>query len=216
MKKNKGAIAIFVKTPGHSPIKTRLIQSLLENSNQSPKKTHLFVSQFYLFCIKTVEKIVKKACKLNPKLIPYWAVAEKNAMQNKLWRGFSKISQGSGSLGERLSLVYQELIRKHDFVLLIGADCPHLESQDLLRAAQALQDSKKYVIGKTKDGGFYLFGAGFEISKKIWTSVPYSQGNTALCLEKNLKGLAHVFYLPQRFDIDTAEDLEKLYSAKGH
>ncbi|MBI3535298.1 MAG: DUF2064 domain-containing protein, partial [Deltaproteobacteria bacterium] len=148
--------------------------------------------------------------KFIPGLTPYWAVAEKNCLYNKCWKKFKTIWQGNGTLGERLYNIYNKLIKKYSYVILIGADCPELSTAEFVCASGILQlqsDLKKYVIGKTYDGGFYLFGANFRISKNIWTSIPYSHPQTAKLLTKKLDNLqAQSFQLRQLRDIDTIED----------
>ena len=119
---NSGAIAIFVKTPGLSPIKTRLASSIGVSAAE----------RFHLLSAKAIESVVLDAFRAEPACIPYWAVAEKEAVHTPYWKSFQTIWQGEGSLGERLACVYDELIQQHSFVIFIGADSPHITSH-LLR-----------------------------------------------------------------------------------
>jgi hypothetical protein len=79
-------IAIFVKTPGLSPVKTRLAAAIGEKR----------ALEFYRLAIEAVREVVSasglQAC---------WAVAEETAD----WTGFPVIFQGEGALGTIMSTV---------------------------------------------------------------------------------------------------------------
>ena len=102
-----GAVAIFVKTPGLSPIKTRLAASIGQSAAE----------WFHLMSAKAVESVVLRASHADGALSPYWAVAEKQALDTPHWKSFQTIWQGEGSLGERLSHIYDELIERHPFFI---------------------------------------------------------------------------------------------------
>lgn len=153
-------------------------------------------------------------------LVPYWVIAEKPGLEYSLWHGFARIWQGDGDLGERFARVYEELKRRHDFVIFIGADSPllmprHLwESYSLLAAPSALIDNL-FVLGRARDGGFYLFGGGSEISKDVWTSVEYSSADTAKQLKELLRLLGTTRELEELPDVDTLGDLMSLPDDPG-
>ncbi|MCC6544644.1 MAG: DUF2064 domain-containing protein, partial [Nitrospirae bacterium] len=122
-----------------------------------------------------------------------------------------------GGLGERLSNVYSELLHKHDFVLLIGSDCPQMPWQYLIDAALFLSDGRsRFVIGPAKDGGFYLFGGNVPLSEELWTGVKYSQSNTAVELIREIETLGYISKLHPLADIDTINDLRSLASEDWH
>ncbi len=194
---SKIAVAIFVKTPGVSPVKTRLAQSIGKESAE----------HFFNLSLKATEEIVITANKrLNGSLAIYWAVSEPDCHNHSLWSNFSVIGQGTGQLGDRLHYVYSNLISKHRKVILIGADLPHLDSNVLAEAAQL---SDKHIIGKTDDGGFYLYSGTTQIDEQVWTSVKYSCGTTADELIQKI-GIDKFGFLKQNFDIDVLDDLKKL------
>lgn len=198
------AVAIFVKTPGLSPLKTRLAEKIGKEKAE----------EFFNLSLKATEAIVVAAIKeKRGKFKAYWAVSEAEALEHALWSSFSTIAQGDGGLGERLDHIYKTLLNKHDKVFLIGADLPHLPYSALLQADQQLESDKDFVMGKTEDGGFYLLGGKKSISKEIWTSVTYSSDQTAGQLENLLKG-SHLSYLPVEFDVDYEEDLRKIASTQ--
>ncbi|HAZ14691.1 MAG: hypothetical protein A2X86_12595 [Bdellovibrionales bacterium GWA2_49_15] len=194
------ALAIFVKTPGLSPVKTRLAAST--NSN--------FAEEFYLQAIGITRLVVSAATQAQPEINPYWAVAEQDGLGHFLWSDFSRLGQGDGPLGDRLAFVYNDLKRHHDAVIFIGADCPLLTAQHIIRAYDLLATRPRqdhFVIGPAQDGGFYLFAGGKHISKEEWSSVQYSQSDTKNQLSKILNKRGRVMELEPLSDIDTHDDL---------
>lgn len=195
---NSGSLAIFVKTPGLSPIKTRLAKTIGKNKAET----------FYKLSASSIELTVKEVLKDNKLLNAYWAVAEKDASASHHWPSFNNIYQGEGPLGSRLAKIYNELLQKNEFVLLIGADSPHISKEVLLEAAELAK--KNFVVGKTKDGGFYLFGGSKFISKDLWNSIPYSSAETFACLKKSISPLGKITLIRDDFDIDEKENLHDL------
>ncbi|MFA6237407.1 MAG: DUF2064 domain-containing protein [Bacteriovorax sp.] len=199
-KKFTTAIAIFVKTPGHSPVKSRLAETIGREKAE----------EFFRLSLKATEALVLEAIKKSEgKIEAYWAVAERDTLQNPLWNSFNTIYQGSGELGDRLATVYSKLQKKHKRVFLIGADLPHLDYKTLLRAQFKLKSSTGYILGETDDGGFYLFGARGVIERAVWNAIPYSTQETASTLMQKL-GNSNFTLLDKNFDIDYIEDLKKL------
>lgn len=196
-----GAVAIFVKTPGLSPVKTRLAQTIGREAAE----------EFYRLSARAVEAVVRHAAE-DGRLTPYWAVAERDGLEHPLWQGFARVAQSGGGLGERLAHVYDELIRRHEFVLFLGADSPQVSAGTLREATDALGDAggRSFVLGRSHDGGFYLFGGSGQLPSQVWREVPYSQPNTAEELARRLRRIAPVVELPNLCDVDCAEDLLRL------
>jgi uncharacterized protein len=199
------AVAVFVKTPGLSSIKTRLAKEIGESEALS----------FYQWSLKSTEKLVTDAAQNNSSILPFWAVAEEKALNHPLWASWPRVLQKGEGLGLRMASVYRTLRQKHDFVMLLGADCPHMPSDFILKAYEKL-NSGAYdsVLGPSADGGFYLFASSLNFSDAQWTAPNYSTSQTraefvqALKLQKE-RG----FLLPELFDIDTKADLERLKGA---
>jgi hypothetical protein len=194
----KIGLAIFVKTPGLSPVKTRLAANIGKDQAE----------EFYRRSIKSTIAFSKKLEKHVVGLKVHWAIAEEDGLNHAFWNDFQNVSQGGGSLGERLSFVYNELLKKFDQVYFIGADSPHL---DYLEMANLMNSHKEnnFILGETSDGGFYLFGGHFPIPKELWMSVEYSQFSTCKDLSEKLSLISEIDYLPQGFDIDEVEDFKK-------
>ncbi len=195
------AVAVFVKTPGITPLKTRLAGTIGKESALA----------FYELCLETIQKTLSPFRQSTPTLVySYWAVAEKQGLGDSRWNEFNRIWQGDGDLGERLHHVYSTLFSVHKNVILIGADAPQL-SQDLISEAHhILQGKKRFVIGPARDGGFYLFGGSVALPQHVWNSVAYSQPSTCDELVAKIKNYGEVIYLPTLSDADVYEDLSFL------
>lgn len=207
----QGAIAVFVKTPGYSPLKTRLAQSVGTARAE----------QFHILSSKAVEAVVHAVVQQNA-VTPYWAVAETEAMQDTLWSQFITIDQGAGDLGARLAHVQQLLFAAYDFVIYLGADTPQLPVTLLNEAVEILsvkREAPQFVIGPACDGGFYLFGSQTALDPEIWLNVPYSVENTSCVLREQIQDRGEIHLLPELSDVDTVQELpevaQQLSTGKG-
>lgn len=194
------ALAIFVKTPGHSPVKTRLAASIGSARAE----------QFHRLAAAAVAAVARAAI---PVISPCWAVAEPAACSDPLWRELPVIGQGDGELGSRLDHVCRQLQERHGRVLLIGADAPQISVRLLHAAVAALDDPPTpYVLGCANDGGFWLFGTRRPVPAQVWLTPRYSSPSTADQLIDALAPAA-IAYLPTLVDVDDGADLSSLVSA---
>tara|TARA_R110002095_G_scaffold103660_4_gene90876 strand:+ start:1172 stop:1873 length:702 start_codon:yes stop_codon:yes gene_type:complete len=204
----QGAIAVFVKTPGYSSLKTRLAASIGQTAAE----------RFHLLSAKAVEAVVQSVAKQNP-VTPYWAVAEAAALSEPVWQQFSSLDQGTGDLGTRLAHVQQVLFERHAYVIFLGADTPQLPAAYLNRAVELLSrftDRPQFVIGPASDGGFYLFGSQICLTREEWCQVPYSAANTAEMLLAQIQDRGDVHQLPVLTDVDTVHELNSIRQEMSH
>ena len=200
--KMTGAIALFVKTPGLSPVKTRLAASL---------DTHA-AETFHLASSRAVSAVIQ-AVSQNSAVQGYYAVAEQEALQTVIWQDMPSLWQGEGGLGERMGFIYQTLLAQYEFVILVGADIPQMTQQQLLQAAEWLANDRqaRFSFGSSFDGGFWLFGGNCPIPRTLWTDVAYSAADTGAQFLGKLKGVGEVQYLTPLRDVDEACDLVVLH-----
>ena len=193
----QGAVAVFVKTAGVSPVKTRLAEGLgLQGA-----------LEFYQLAWPCVKQVVDGAC-TEFSWAAYWAVAERSQLNAEVWPDWPRLWQGDGGLGERLHRLYCSLQLKYGSVILLGADAPQVRVSDLSRAMSCL-DYHDYVVGPAADGGFYLFGGKVPVEETVWLETPYSVDTTLERLQFALgarKGAA----LRSLTDVDTVADLKVL------
>lgn len=190
------AIAVFVKTPGLSPVKTRLAASIGTAAAE----------KFYKLCTEAIRETLHSVAEpLN--IVPFWAVGEEAGLSHPMWQSLKTLYTGGGGLGARQHHIYRTLLAKYQRVILIGADSPQLSSAHLNSAIKAL-DSQSYALGPAVDGGYYLFAGSAPIARNIWTNVTYSRRDTANQLLAQLPSKAAI--LESVTDVDTLDDLMRL------
>ena len=136
------ALAIFVKTPGLSPIKTRLAQTLGDAA----------AIEFHRRACVAVAAAADAATRAGLPIVAYWAVAERVALESDEWSGLPRLWQGEGDLGTRLDAVHTVLQARHGTALLFGADTPQLSVELLAQALAALGHLAVFPPGRTRRG----------------------------------------------------------------
>lgn len=195
------ALAIFVKTPGLSPLKTRLAASIGVAAAE----------RFHQLAAASVQAVARAA---TPEIDPVWAVAEAEAVDRPPWADLPTMWQGEGTLGDRLHRVCAQLHARHGRVLMIGADSPQLSAKLLRQAAAALRDGPgTFVLGRAEDGGFWLFGSRLAVPETVWLAVRYSSPTTADELVAALHPLGGITSMPPLVDVDRGDDLNPLLRA---
>lgn len=195
------ALAIFVKTPGLSPIKTRLAAGIGREG----------AMEFYHLALDAVKATATRVQSTN--VIPYWAVAELDGLTSPAWQHFRCIWQGTGDLGDRLAYVFACLSRSFERVVAIGVDSPQITPQLIDGALHHLSSDvhgATHVLGRCHDGGFYLVGANHPPPPETWHDVPYSTAAAADTISAKLVALGGVAELERLTDVDHATDLHVL------
>lgn len=198
---SNAAIAIFVKTPGLSPIKTRLTAGMGTR----------YAELWYRLAAAAVAEAATLAAEATGCGV-YWAVAEEAALNDPQWWSLPRIPQGDGDLGERMGRVHTRLLQDHAAVILLGADVPQVTRATLNRTLAFLRsDLASVVFGPAGDGGFWLFGSNFGIPMDAWTAPEYGTANTGATFRAAV-GTHHRWYdLETLIDVDTAEQLNYVY-----
>jgi len=186
------AVAIMVKTPGLSPVKTRLAAGLGRAG----------AATFHGLAAAAIGSVAAG-------MISYWAVAEADADG---WQDRPRLWQGEGGLGARMARVYDTLLRRHGRVLLVGADSPQTTPALLRLAAETLDDTP-FVLGPALDGGFWLFGGRLPVPDAVWQSVRYSAPDTGARFLDSIRPLGSVSLTAAQLDADRADDLPVVLAA---
>ncbi len=204
----KGALAVFAKTQGLSPLKTRLAKGIGTSNAQT----------FYSYSVNAVTAVMHEVQKQSEHdLTPHWALAEEAATNLQQWQSFNTLWTGEGGLGERMHHVYQSLRNEFDYVILIGTDSPQINLSLINTAIEKLnQNPESCIFGPCKDGGFYLLAAQIKIPQQVWTQVTYSNENT---LSEFVNKLAvhniKTELLKPMQDVDTLDDMRALFKTLG-
>ena len=186
-------IIIFAKNYEVIDVKTRLSKDLSKE----------IVKEFYKACIEDVISTVRK---VNSKFFLYW-YPEINYSYP------SGYIQKGNDLGERMYNAFIKLFESdYNRLILIGTDIPHINEAILIEAIVSLNNFD-YVIGKAKDGGYYLIGTKKDkIDFKVFENIPWS---TRVVFDKTIKNFEKLNYsykiLGELYDLDTYNDLVKFY-----
>jgi rSAM/selenodomain-associated transferase 1 len=120
--------------------------------------------------------------------------------------------QEGQDLGERMAnAIARSFESGMEKVVLIGTDCPTLQSQHLNEAFEALSNSD-LVLGPATDGGYYLIGmkrkADYLFEGISWSTAEVLSQTLAVATAHGL----HFTLLDELSDIDTQEDWERYSS----
>ena len=143
-----------------------------------------------------------------------------NANRETLARAFPDrplAMQTGNGLGDRLAMAFSERFFFHrtQKIIAIGVDDPSLNRESLDHAF-ALLDSCEWVIGPATDGGYYLIGCrAAAFTSEIFMDVEWGTESVASAtLAKIRTWMSSVAVLPERRDLDVAEDLRQ-YRGNG-
>jgi glycosyltransferase A (GT-A) superfamily protein (DUF2064 family) len=191
------AIAVFVKTPGHSPVKSRLAAGIGRE----------LAEQWHLHAARTVAAVAV-AAGVGP---VYWAVAEAAAATDPQWSDQPVLIQRPGGLGRRMAGIHGTLVRRHGSGLLLGADAPQWPATWLREAADWLRDDfPRLCLGPAHDGGFWTFGANRILPDADWAAVDYSRATTGAEFRQRMNPHGQWLELPSLTDLDELDDLPAL------
>lgn len=126
--------------------------------------------------------------------------------------------QTGSSLGDRLCMAFSERFFFHrtQKIIAIGVDDPTLP-RSLVEHAFALLDSCEYVVGPAQDGGYYLLGCrALSFDPSVFLDVEWGTSSVLTTTIKRVAATGRTMaLLPERIDIDTADDLERYARATG-
>lgn len=124
--------------------------------------------------------------------------------------GVSLHTQSAGELGSRMHQALSAALEHARAVLLVGTDCPSLDTADIEEAITRLQQGVDVVLGPAHDGGYYLVGLQRPIPE-LFSGIPWGTaavfGESVLRLEQ--LGLSY-HRLAERMDVDTPDDYRRL------
>jgi len=200
MKKNDCRLIVFAKAPIPGEVKTRLLPFLdVETASILHEQLVLHclntaieaeVGEIDLWCTPTIEHSFFIRCAKKFKIELY--------------------QQIESNLGKRMSYAFNETLKKSHLALLIGTDCPSLTYVDLKEAKRILHQGPQAVISPAEDGGYVLIGLR-QYASQLFEGI--SWGTEAVMEEtrRKLRRLGWQWHeLPQRWDVDRPEDVERL------
>lgn len=196
---SKDCLIVFTRYPEAGKVKTRLIPAL---GAAAAAALHQRMVEH------TLEKA--RALRQGKKLaIEVWFTGGSiSQMQDWLGTDVAYHPQTSGDLGDRMASAFKSAFSKdYDAAVIVGTDCPDLNSTLLGKSFDVLQQHE-LVLGPAIDGGYYLVGLRRfvpELFESIAWSTQAVLGQT-LAIAQQLD-LAPVL-LDCLSDVDLPQDLE--------
>ncbi|MGY0216072.1 TIGR04282 family arsenosugar biosynthesis glycosyltransferase [Endozoicomonadaceae bacterium StTr2] len=202
----EACVLLFAKPPVAGKVKTRLIPALGADG----------------------------ACRLHQRLLEH-VVEQVNAsgMDACLWaaddpqhQGFENLSlsrwqrktQPQGDLGNRMQTAAETMLKQYRKVLLIGSDCPLLNTEYFEQVLQQLEQQPVVYI-PAEDGGYVLLGLSEQMLSQsmspLFENIDWGTGSV---LEQSRQHLQQAGIqwseLTELWDIDRPEDVERLSKVK--
>lgn len=145
------------------------------------------------------------------------APAGSDAVELARERGIPWIPQPGGPLGSRIGAALADLRAEEPAypprpVLVIGDDCPGLTEECLAEAVIALSRDAPSVVGRARDGGFWLLGLAAlddALARALAADVAWCTPRAFATLDRVLRATVpgRPVLLHEHADLDTLEDL---------
>jgi len=123
------------------------------------------------------------------------------------------VSQQGHDLGERMSRFFEDRLKDGaEAVVLIGSDSPTLPQEIMAMAFEKLR-KHDLVIGPSADGGYYLIGMR-KPHTGVFRNVDWSSAQVWSQTLQHVEDLGEgvsLAVLPEWYDVDTLDDLERLF-----
>lgn len=197
-------ILLFVKSPGHGAVKSRLAEDI------GKEAARLLYGNFVLDMLDTLAGITAEGrCDLKVCFDPPGAATD---VRGWLGDAYHYMPQRGQDLGERMKNAFIETFAEgYRRVLLMGSDVPDLAGEIIAEALSRLEQEGA-VIGPAHDGGYYLIG--FQSSAfvpEVFAGIPWGEAGV---FQKTMESFRSedrdVSVLPIWRDIDTLTDLKDL------
>jgi rSAM/selenodomain-associated transferase 1 len=198
-------LLVFARLPELGKVKTRLAEGI------GPEKA----LAVYEAMLRDLLQSLSEAPAPSPAFIEILWAPTPTASGDALRRAFSDHSlamQTGATLGDRLAMAFSERFFFHGAkkLIAIGVDDPRL-TRDAIDHAFSLLDSCDWVVGPARDGGYYLIGCRAAVfNSELFIDIPWGTSSVLQMTLDRIRGQEHtVALLPERYDIDVVEDLQR-------
>jgi hypothetical protein len=121
---------------------------------------------------------------------------------------FQKFVQRGDDLGLRMANAFEDAFSEPARVVIIGSDCPGVDTA-LLRQAFAALDDHDFVLGPAHDGGYYLLGMR-RFQPEVFSGIHWSTHEVLPATLAHMAQLgASCAMLPTLTDVDHLADWEQ-------
>jgi rSAM/selenodomain-associated transferase 1 len=193
----KNCLIIFTRYPEPGKTKTRLIPVL---GAEGAAKLHRQLTETVITQLKGLA---------NTLIEVHFTGGNQQLMAAWLGENISYKQQTEGDLGKRIATAFATAFDNGiEKVIIIGSDCPALNSQIIASGFAALSQHE-LVLGPATDGGYYLIGLK-RLIPELFTGINWGTSQVlqqTVEIAQKLKLV--VAYLTTLSDIDRPEDLVK-------
>ena len=193
-------IVVFAKAPLAGFVKTRLIPAL--GAQGAAALASRMLSHTLAQALAAGEQAVELCMSPAPLDAAWKSVARPQAVESS--------AQGEGDLGERMNrAMNRALARQQGPVLLMGTDCPALNTAHILEAARQLEQHDAVLV-PAADGGYVMIGLRLPCPG-LFTDMAWSTPVVACETLHRMASLGlRVWQGPLLHDIDEPADLQYL------
>ena len=198
----KNRLIVFTRYPIPGSTKTRLIPALGAEGAADLQR------QMTEHTLAAISSLISDEILLQVR----YEGGEESDMKGWLGDAISFVPQGEGDLGDRMNSAFAGSFQEgFEKVVVIGTDCPSLDSEDVEEAFDLLEENT-LVLGPATDGGYYLIGIRSDapgwLYELVFENIPWG---TNQVLNATVNALAEtgldVGLLDEKADVDEPEDL---------
>jgi rSAM/selenodomain-associated transferase 1 len=169
----------------------------------------------------------ESACQLHQQLIDECLsrTVRKGSWQSQLWStdladeflvAMSRVyditlhEQQGRDLGERMAHAVKMTLQNHEYVVLIGTDCPGLDAKYIEAVLQYLQTGADCVLGPAEDGGYVMLALSI-YDDSLFNDIEWGTSRVLAATRERIKSLGwHCHEMPVLWDVDRPADFERL------
>ncbi len=196
-------LIVFAKLPQSGRVKTRLAATIGPDRALRVYRKLLAAT----LCLASRSPVERREWRFDaaPGVLPAGNAALLRRLAN---RGWIIAPQQGRDLGERMAQAIESGLDAGNSVVLIGADCPVLETGDISAAFDALKATDA-VFGPAEDGGYVLVGLSRALPE-LFEAMPWGSDQVmSRSLERLESSGASVALLREMWDVDRQADLER-------
>ena len=196
--RHKGDIMVFARAPIPGKTKTRLIPAL---GKKGAARLHASLIEQTLSRVQSIGDVnITLLCTPSTEDALLQSCAERYGIALKV--------QSGHDLGSRMQHAFETTLHSAPWAIILGTDCPALETSDVQQAVDAMRNGVDAVIGPAFDGGYYLLGLR-RTSTSLFREMPWGTENVREITRKRLKKLGWSYTTTTwHHDLDRPEDLD--------
>lgn len=199
----KQMLLIMAKVPRPGTCKTRLCPPL------SPEQAAELYRGFLLDTLAGARAAMARET-VPTTVVLIHPQGDAEAMRSLLPFAVNLHEQPKGDLGATLNGLFSEYLADGcERVIIIGTDSPSMPTEFLLEALAA-PNEQDVVLGRARDGGYYLIGLKRPVPR-LFEEIAWSTSQVyAQTVERAAELGLRVYNLPPWYDIDTVSELHEL------